>query len=63
MKEYSEAYSRYCKKEWGTAKELFQKIYREYGLGIGAVIAKRCDILSKGPSNLDWNGIWNMKDK
>ncbi|MFN3531160.1 MAG: adenylate/guanylate cyclase domain-containing protein [Candidatus Brocadia sp.] len=63
MKEYSEAYSRYCKREWGTAAELFQKIYREYGLGIGSVMEKRCDILSKSPANPNWNGIWNMKDK
>ena len=63
IKEYSEAYSRYCRREWGTAKDLFQKIYQEYGLGIGSVMAKRCDILSKSPSNQDWNGIWNMKDK
>ncbi|OQZ04201.1 MAG: adenylate cyclase [Candidatus Brocadia sp. UTAMX1] len=63
QKEYSEAYSRYCRKEWTTAAELFQKIYQEYGLGIGLVMAKRCDILSKSPPSLDWNGIWKMKDK
>jgi hypothetical protein len=63
VKEYSEAYSRYCRREWGTAKELFQKIYHEYGLGIGSVMAKRCKILSKSPSNTNWNGIWNMEDK
>ncbi|NUO10366.1 MAG: adenylate/guanylate cyclase domain-containing protein [Candidatus Brocadia sp.] len=63
IKEYSEAYSRYCRREWGTAKELFQKISREYGLGIGAVMAKRCDFLAMSLSNVDWNGIWSMKDK
>lgn len=63
LKEYSEAYSRYCRKEWTTAAELFQKIYQEYGLGIGSVMAKRCEILSKSPPSPDWNGIWKMKDK
>jgi len=63
IKEYSDAYSKYCRREWGTAKKLFQKIYCEYGLGIGSVMAERCDILSKSPPSPDWNGIWKMKDK
>lgn len=63
VKEYSEAYTRYCRREWGTAADLFQKISQEYGLGIGSVMAKRCDILSKSPPSPEWNGIWKMKDK
>ncbi len=62
-KAYSEAYSRYCRREWGTAKELFLEVHQEYGLGIGSVMAKRCDTLSKSLPNPDWNGIWSMKDK
>lgn len=60
---YSEAYAKYCRKEWEPAKELFHRIHREYGLGVGLVMARRCEILSKSPPGPDWNGIWKMKDK
>jgi len=60
---YSEAYSKYCEKKWEAAKELFHKIYHEYGLGLGAVMAKRCDILAGRSPAFDWNGTWELKDK
>jgi len=60
---YSEAYAKYRNKEWAPAKELFLKIHSEYGLGIGLVMASRCEILSKIPPGNSWNGIWKMKDK
>lgn len=60
---YSEAYAKYRNKEWGAAKELFKKIHSEYGLGIGLVMASRCEILSKNPPGNNWNGVWKMKDK
>jgi len=60
---YSEAYSKYCEKKWGAAKEIFYKIYHEYGLGLGAVMAKRCDILASRSPTPDWNGVWELKDK
>jgi hypothetical protein len=60
---YSEAYSKYCEKKWEAAKKSFYQIYQEYGLGLGAVMAKRCDILASRPPNPDWNGIWKLKDK
>ena len=63
VRDHSEAYSKYCRREWDGAKELFQKIHRDYGLGIGSVMARRCDILSNNPPASDWNGIWRMKDK
>ncbi len=60
---YSEAYSKYCEKKWEAAKEIFYQIYHEYGLGLGAVMAKRCDILASRSPTPDWNGIWELKDK
>jgi hypothetical protein len=60
---YSEAYSKYCEKKWEAAKEIFYQIYHEYGLGLGAVMAKRCDILASRSPTPDWNGVWELKDK
>ncbi len=60
---YSEAYSKYREKKWEAAKEIFYQIYREYGLGLGAVMAKRCDILASRAPTPDWNGIWELNDK
>lgn len=60
IQEYSKAYSKYCEKEWKEAKEIFLKIYDEYGLGIGAAMAKRCDVLAVRPPSEDWNGIWKL---
>jgi len=60
---YSEAYAKYCKAEWSSAKKLFLKVYHDFSLGIGLVMANRCDILSQNPPKLDWSGIWNMKNK
>ena len=60
---YTEAYGKYCEKDWSGAKEIFLAVFREYGLGCGAVMAKRCDILANSPPNHNWNGIWSMKDK
>lgn len=62
-KEYSEAYSRYSRREWEAAKEIFKRISSEYGLGIGAVMAKRCDYFLKSQPGPEWNGIWEMRDK
>jgi hypothetical protein len=60
---YSKAYSRYCQKDWDGAREIFLGIHQEYGLGIGKVMANRCDLLAGRPPGLDWNGIWELKDK
>jgi hypothetical protein len=59
---YSEGYSRYCEQDWDAAREIFARIYHEYGLGLGAVMARRCDILAGRPTQY-WNGIWEMKYK
>lgn len=63
IQEYSKAYSKYCKRQWKEAKEIFLKIYQEYGLGICDVMAKRCDILAVSPPSEDWNGIWWLNEK
>lgn len=60
---YATAYAKYCEKKWKEAKEIFSKIYDEYGLGIGAVMAQRCSLLDISPPNQNWNGIWNLKEK
>lgn len=60
---YSEAYAKYCQKKWEEAKETFYHIYHEYGLGLGAVMAKRCDLLASRSPTPDWNGIWELEDK
>jgi class 3 adenylate cyclase len=60
---YYEAYSKYREKEWKAAMEIFTAIYEEYGLGIGNVMAKRCNVLLANPPDYDWDGIWNFKQK
>ncbi|WP_167630956.1 adenylate/guanylate cyclase domain-containing protein [Mariprofundus ferrooxydans] len=60
---YSEAYEAFCRREWGTAKALFLKVYRDFGLGIGRVMSDRCDQLSQHPPASDWDGVWDLKDK
>jgi hypothetical protein len=60
---YSEAYSKYCEKKWEAAKEIFYQIHHDYGLGLGAVMAKRCDTLASRAPTPDWNGVWELKDK
>lgn len=60
---YSEAYSKYCEQNWKGAKRLFSRIHEEFGLGIGAVMARRCDLLAGRSLSRDWNGIWEMKYK
>lgn len=60
---FSEAYAKYCQKKWEEAKVIFDQIYHEYGLGLGAVMAKRCDILASRSQTPDWNGIWELEDK
>jgi hypothetical protein len=60
---YSDAYSKYCAKRWDAAKEIFNQIYREYGLRLGAVMAERCDLLASRLPSSDWNGTWELKDK
>lgn len=60
---YAEAYANYCEKNWKAARRIFHEIYAAYGLGAGAVMANRCDMLSLNPPDRDWNGIWQMRDK
>ncbi len=60
---YSEAYASYCKADWSAAKEGFLKIHHDFGLGLGLVMAKRCDLLCQNPPKSDWTGVWSMADK
>jgi hypothetical protein len=60
---YSEAYSKYCERKWEAARETFHQIYQEYGLGLGSVMAKRCDLLASSAPDPGWNGTWELKDK
>jgi hypothetical protein len=59
---YSQAYSQYCDCNWKEAKETFLNIFRDYRLGIGAVMARRCDLLAKNPPEDGWHGVWIQKD-
>jgi class 3 adenylate cyclase len=60
---YNEAYTLYSNSEWKEAREIFQNIFREYGLGIGSVMAKRCDMLAVNKPDRDWEGIWDKTMK
>jgi class 3 adenylate cyclase len=60
---YGDAYAKYCGRDWTAAREIFRGIFQRYGLGAGAVMAKRCDLLAVTPPAGGWNGIWQMKDK
>ena len=63
MPAYSKAYSKYVQKNWAEAKDLFSEIFQEYGLGIGTVMANRCDLLISHSPGPEWNGIWEFRDK
>jgi len=60
---YSEAYAKYCEQKWEAAKRIFYQIYHGYGLGLGAVMARRCDILASRSPTSDWNGTWKLEEK
>jgi hypothetical protein len=60
---YSEAYSKYRGKKWKEAGEIFSAIYKEFGLGIGHAMAKRCDLLSARPPGFNWEGIWGLEQE
>jgi len=61
---YSAAYASYCNADWSAAKEQFLKVHQDFNLGIGLVMARRCDLLSQNPPEPDdWCGIWSMADK
>lgn len=60
---YSEAHSKYREKEWEKAGKMFAAIHKEYGLGIGQAMAKRCEALSASPPDYDWEGLYNLKQK
>jgi len=61
--DYTAAYASYCNADWSAAKELFLKVHRDFALGIGLVMAKRCDLLCQNPPKSDWAGVWSMADK
>lgn len=61
--EYTAAYASYCHADWSTAKAMFLKVHRDFGLGIGLVMANRCDLLCQNPPKLNWAGVWSMADK
>ena len=61
---FTKGYEKYCEQKWLPAKELFQYVYTEFGLGIGLVMAKRCDLLYQTPpTQEEWDGVWKMKNK
>lgn len=59
---YSEAFLEYREKKWKTARNLFFKIHKEYGLRTGYVMARRCDVLAAHPPEYVWEGIWNRNE-
>lgn len=59
---YSEAYAKYCAADWEEAKRLFLKVYHDYGLRTGLVMANRCDLLAQHPPQ-QWQGVWRLQDK
>lgn len=60
---YNQAYALYCNSEWKEAREIFLNIFREYGLGIGSVMAKRCDMMAVNKPDRDWKGVWSLTKK
>ena len=61
---FAEAYELYCQRKWEEAHNLFLRVYLEFGLGVGDVMAKRCDLLMQTPPDIDeWDGVWKMKNK
>ena len=61
---FMKGYEKYCAQEWQPAKEMFLHVYTEFGLGIGSVMAKRCDLLNHTPpTKEEWDGVWKMKNK
>ncbi|TLS67374.1 adenylate/guanylate cyclase domain-containing protein [Mariprofundus erugo] len=59
---YSEAYDKYCAGDWQQARELFLRVYHDYGLGTGLVMANRCELLVQHPPQ-EWCGVWSLQDK
>ena len=60
---YNQAYDLYCNSDWKRAREIFIAIFREYGLGIGSLMAGRCDKLANSEPDCDWRGIWGLTEK
>jgi hypothetical protein len=60
---YSEAYDRYCNRDWKGAQDIFLEIYWEYGLGTGYIMANRCERLARNEPLGYWNGIWDSSKK
>lgn len=63
IKDYERAYSMYCSRDWKGARDIFLRIYREYGLGTGSIMANRCSRLAKNGPGSGWNGIWDSSKK
>lgn len=60
---YHQAYAQYCNGRWTSARDTFLTIFETYGLGIGSVMAERCEMLINDPPPSGWKGIWVRKDK
>ena len=60
---YENAYAKYVEGKWKEAKKIFLSIYHEYGLGIGTIMARRCDLLHNIRPGPEWDAIWRLKDK
>lgn len=60
---YNQAYSLYSNSEWKEAHDIFLDIFKEYGLGIGSIMANRCKLLAISKPDRDWKGVWNKTKK
>ncbi len=60
---YNQAYGLYCNSEWKEAREIFLNISREFGLGIGSVMAERCNMMAVNNQGLEWKGVWDLTKK
>jgi class 3 adenylate cyclase len=60
---YNRAYALYCNSEWEEASKIFLNIFKEYGLGIGSIMANRCKLLAVSKPDRDWKGVWNLTIK
>jgi len=60
VSDFQKALEVYKKREWNKAKVLFQKINQD---NLSGLYVERCVEFGKNPPPLDWDGVFDMKNK
>ena len=60
---YGRAVTKFQSRDWAGARRLFDRVTKEFGLEMGAIMSSRCAIFAENPPEPGWDRAWRTSDR